>query len=1132
MLHFILGKAVSGKTEYLHKKLGEIIDSGKQSAVLIVPEQFTFETDKGILGTLGAVKANKIEVLSFTRAAENIFATYGIKHKDIISDQGRLLYMSMTLSSLEEKLVLYKKHINNPSFAKSMLFVVDELKQSVARKNLESSIKNIKSETLRDKMRELLLICDTYDAIIENSFLDTADVLQKLCDALKDNRHFEGMTVAFDGFTSFNAQIMKIIEQILLQADDVYITLCADGLNYDQTENDVFAFTRRTASRLKQLAKKNNIPIAKPVILTEEITGYKRYADSALYALEENLYKPVYSTYEGNCDCTEIYCAGNIEDECVYVSRKIRQLMREGYRCRDIAVIYRDSNKYEMKLKYAFKKYEIPTFEDARQPILNQPLVLYLQNALIICADGLNTESILRLLKTGLTALSVDEISELENYVYIWSIDGAKWKSEFTMNPFGFNAAKQEKQDEILEKIEKSRKTVIEPLLDLRENIKDKDGYEITKAIYEFLISTKSDRHLKNLAIELEEAGESALALEQEQIWDILMQTLNEMALALKDKHMNAKKYLELFNLALSTKTLGRVPNAVDEVIVGAAERIRARGVKVAFVLGANTGVFPAISTGTGVLTDRDRTALLSAGIELFDVRKYKSIEERFIAYHALCCAKERLYLSYALSSDSTSKSGDEMSPSELVTMTQDILPSVKCKYSTDVKNEEKIEGETASFELLASLYRRNDYYSQNLLHYFEKLPKYEEKVKALKRVSGSVDFEIEDKQVALDLFGKNIRLSASKIEEYEKCPFKYFCRYGLKANPREKATIDPRQNGNIIHDVLALLLEKYKEIGVENTDAAQRTKDITDALRLYAEKNLGGLENKDKRFVYQFNQIARTLDILFERIVAEFENSKFVPVDFELTIGKGADSKIPPYVVDVPDGSQVVIVGAIDRVDKFDTDDARYIRVIDYKTGNKKLLLGDVMNGLNIQMLVYLFAIIKGGKDYYGDNILPAGVLYFPARAINFNSERNDSDETVKRAMYKESAMNGLVLNDEEIIEAMDSTDSSIFLPASIDKKTGKAKGSIISLKQLEALNERIDKIISDMAFALHEGKIPALPIREGGENKLCTSCEYRSVCCHEKEGKYRALRFSSSEKDGTLKCLNILDGGDENEQ
>ena len=1121
MLHFILGRAACGKTEYLHRRLGEITDNKNGGVVLIVPEQFTFETDKGILGSIGAVRSNKIDVLSFTRAAEYVFEEYGIRHKDIITEQGRLIYMAMALSSLEEKIVLYKKHIGNSAFIKSMIYVVDELKQSAnSREKLESSVAALPDGILKDKMHELMLICDTYEAMIENCYLDTGDVLEKLCEALKEHRWFDGKTVALDGFTSFNGQIMKVIEQIMRQADDVYVTLCADGVNYSQDQNDVFAFTRRTASRLRSLSERNGVAVAKPVMLTEEVTGYKRHSCDALYALDENLYKADFSVFDGDSSDVTVYCAADIEDECAFTARKIRQLMRQGYRCRDMAVIFRDSDKYEKQIKYAFKKYGIPTFEDARQPVLNQPLILFLQNALKICSDGITTENVFRLLKTGLSSLSVDMISELENYVYLWQLDRSEWKKDFTASPFGFDACSESDREERLLRLNEMRKAVVEPIMALKENMQDKDGFEMTRAVYEFLISAQADKNLKSLAVELEEQGENDLATEQERIWNMLMQTLNETALALKDRYMSTEKYARLFEMSLSVKSLGKVPNGVDEVIVGSADRIRARGIKIAFVLGANAGVFPKSNSSGGLISDRDRRALLTAGLELFDVNKYKSVEERFIAYNALCCAKEQLYIAYSL----TTNMGEEKAPSELVTMTQAILPNAKYISSDEITFEEKIEGESAAFELLASSFRENGYYGRNLLHYFNNVPGYSGRIAALERVGGDGDFRFGDPSVSTELFGENMYLSASRIETYENCPFGYFCRYGMNAQPRKTAKLDPAQSGIIVHHVLEKLLKKYKDTGIENTDRVQRQKDVTAALREYAEERLGGIDGKNMRFVYQFNRLAKTLDTILERISAEFKNSSFKPCDFELEIGR--NKEVEPYTVELSDGGKVEIFGFIDRVDEMSADGKKYIRVVDYKTGVKQMNLSDVLNGLNMQMLIYLFAITRNGKKYYGD-VIPAGVLYLPARMTAFKSDRGISDAELDDCVIKNGKMNGLVLDDTRVISAMGGTGKSVFIPAYIDAKTGKAKGNIISLSQLESLNKKIDKIIADMATALHSGDITASPVHGKDHDNTCEHCDYNSVCCHENSGKYRYIKSDRYEA-----CLKKLSGGDDDEQ
>lgn len=1117
MLHFVLGRVSSGKTTYLHKKIGQTLDKNDNNAVLIVPEQFTFETDRGILNTLGAVKSNRVEVYSFTRLAETLFEEYGYEKKPVITEQGRLIFMSRALKSVQDRLVIYKNHIEDKAFISKMILVVNEFKQSANDKeHMQAVTALLPDGLLKDKMTELMLICDAYEAVIAQSFIDTGDVLTDLYKLLLEKNYFTGKTVALDGFASFNAQIMKIIGVIMTQCDDLYVTLTADSVFYSEGQNDVFAFTRRTASRLYALAQKNNVAVAKPVVIDEELTSFSPYASEALRKLENNFYRPVFEVCEDKTEDINIYCAADIEEECAFAARKIRQLNRDGIRCRDIAVIYRDEEKYENRLKAAFRKYDIPVFEDKREPIANQPLILFTQAVLKICAEGFSTEGVMKLLKTGLSPLSTQEICQIENYAYMWQIDGAKWKSEWKYNPQGFSD--KEVDYDTLSRLNKMREAIVSPLLSLRESIKNKDGEEISRELYEFLKETGADERLRELAISLEEDGEYSLALEQEQIWDILMETLSECAVSLKGEKLSASQYLDMFELSLSARSLGKVPNGIDEVTVGAASRIKTRNTDVVFVLGLCSGVFPAAAGSGGILSDKDKAILLQNGLELFDLNRYKSVEERFIAYNAVCRGRKKVFLSYPL----RGANNEKFLPSEIIGFVSAQFPNAVFRTTQELTVEERIEGEEATFELLAEHFRENGYYSKNLLAYFSKMPEYEKKINSLRRSCGDLDFKFENSENSKELFGLNMYLSASRVEEFEVCPFRYFCRYGMGAEPRQKAVLDPAQSGTVVHHVLENLVRLYSDRGINNVPKEERSEAVRNSLAEYADRVMGGLDDKDLRFRYHFQRLAKILDTLLDRLAAEFENSSFTPCDFELEIGdKGS---VPAYRLKLSDGGEIKIHGYVDRVDEFVHEGKKYLRVVDYKTGKKEMALSDVLNGLNMQMLIYLFALIKNGEEHFGENTVPAGVLYFPARYSAFSAERTEGETEIRGKIMKNGKMNGIILDDSRVIKAMDESGDGVFIPVKMNAKTGKMSGNLMSAKQFELLNKHVDKALSDMALLLHRGYISANPVSGQGHEHTCDYCPYKTVCGHEEGGRYRRIeheKFSDS--------LKKLEGGEE---
>ncbi len=1110
MLNFIIGRKGSGKTAAGHRILGSCVQNGG-SAMLLVPKQFTFESDKGILSLLSPKLACEVDVLSFSRLCHIALQTYGGINKPIAREGVRSILMSVAIEGVKDSLAAFSKHRDKISLTQKMLSQVDEMKNNgISPEELEVCAEKVSDKVLSQKLRETAIVYRAYESVVAQSFFDDGNLLEAVASILTDTDFFTGKTVVIDGFSSFSFGEYKIIEEMLKKAKDVYVTLCTDTVEY-AGDLSPFALTSKTAVRLRRLAGNNGVEAGK-IITTERSDKYPK----DLAAIEKNLYLPDYESCVGVQLNTQVICCNDIRSECDTVARKIKALIREGdYRCRDIAVIFRKGDLYEKGIRDSLKKYGVPLFEDKRQPVANQPLICLVRNVLAICSEGFSSDYVLRYLKTGLSGLTVEETATLENYVFAWDINGKKWLSEWSENPFGFGRRPDEESDALLLEINKLREKTVLPLNELRQELEFCNGKRAIELLYRFLRSEKIDESLKNYALLLEEKGLHELALEQEQVWDILMEVFDEIGTAASENAVTAKRLSEFFEITVGAKSLGKLPDGFDEVSVVNAERALTRNARAVFLVGMNNGVFPLNQSEQGVFCRRERIKIALGGIEAFDGLKELTLRERFICYNALSCAAERLVLTYSLSDSS----GNDMTKGECVEWVEKLLPEIRESFSSDCDISDCIESEKSAFEIMARSWNENSGKINALKKYFSQKQEYRDRLEAIEAAVSQEGFSFKDRKNAVSLFGENLYFSASQLESYSLCPFGYFCRYGMKAQPRLRAQLDPAQSGTVVHYVLEKLLKKYRGREFLNLTDEQIDDEIKALLNEYMETDMGGFGDKGERFRYLYSRMHKILKNIMERIREEFSESDFEVSDFELEISRGGD--VRSFKVKLDEGS-AEFFGIIDRVDRLTLDGKKYIRVVDYKTGMKQFRLSDVLNGLSMQMLLYLISIWRNGKGEY-ENIIPSGVLYFPARMVPNNVMRSNDENQKRKSRFESTKMNGMLLDDERLIRHMDKELKGIFLPVKYDKKKDVLKGDFINMGQFEALAQRLDSYIRQIGDSIHKGAVGARPVSGADHGDTCKYCVYSEICIN------NAIEPRYIDKLKHEECLRRLEGGED---
>lgn len=1114
MLRLILGRAGSGKTRLVREEIAERVQQGRRGIFLLVPEQYSFESERAMLERLGPRDVRLVEVSSFTRLCERVFRETGGLCGRRLDDGGRAVLMSRALEQVREQLSLYRRQAESVELVSLMLSALEEFKMcAISTEELHAAALNAGEETLGRKLEETALILEAYDALLTRTYIDPLDDLSRLARTLESYSFFAGKTVYLDSFAGFTMQELQVLRLILRQAEEVHVTLSAESLGEGGDRMGLFSSTEHTARALARLARKEGVQVEAPV----HLPGGRRFAGKGLRAAEAGVFRPEAVAHPGKCEDVFLYRAAGPYEEADFVARTIRRLvMEEGRRYRDFAVITRTTEPYRGIIDAALEKYGIPCFMDRREPVSGKPLMNLVLSAFQVIHGRFASDDVFRYLKTGLAGLSTEEIALLENYVLLWGIQGARWKEPFTAHPEGFSEQMTEENAETLRALEALRLRVMEPLLRFSGRISSADGAGLAKAAYLLLEEVDAAKALLSYADSLTTSGQRELAEEQLRLWDLLVAILEQTALVLSDVRLSSRRFAELLKLVIEANDIAFIPQGLDEVPVGAADRMRPAAPKIVFVIGAVEGQFPRAPVASGVFSDAERRYLISTGLPMYDALEDLALKERYLAYTAMFAPSERLYVSWP----GADASGGACMPSSIVRELARVLPGLAVWQDDFEDPRDLVWAERPGFQLAARHWKTGSRFSETLKAYYAGRADYQSEMSALGRAADAKPFAFVEKGRARELFGERMKLSASQVEKYYLCRFQYFCRYGLRARERRPAALDALEYGSLMHYVLENLLKMEKAVPLEQWDDAALKAEIDRLLEEYVSARLGGWEDKTPRFRYLFVRLAETALVLVRHVARELAQSAFEPADFELSIGREGD--VPPLTLALPGGGMVSVEGKVDRVDVMKKNGTSYVRVIDYKTGAKDFKLSDVLYGLNMQMLIYLAAIWENGEQRYG-RVLPAGVLYMPANRPVVSADHALSPEKAEAERAKKLRMNGLVLDDPEVIRGMEAQAAGVFIPVALKNGLPAKLDAVASLEEMGNIVRRIEELVVDMARTLREGDIAAEPAV--GEYEACAWCPYRPVCGHEDGKNERTVK--KWDRNAAMKALEREEKG-----
>lgn len=1072
MLKLLLGRAGTGKTTALLKAIAAA--GGERPQLLIVPEQHSHDMERRLCAIAGNQVSRFAEVLSFTRLASRVFSVVGGLAAPTLDAGGRLLLMYSALQSVCSRLKVYGRPSRRPEFLSGLIATVDELKScQVTPAHLAAAGEDaLGSEG--DKLSDLALIYGAYEALTARQGADPRDRLTRLAEGLRESRWAAGMEVYIDGFTDFTPQERLVLTQLMGQAATLTVALTCDGLEENDGGVGVFSPARRTARVLLRLAREHRIS-QEIEILNVPI----RFRAPALAAVEERLFD-VQPAPCGDSRGLTLFEANTPYSELEWTAAEILRLVREeGYRFRDIAVAARSMEGYGGLIDVIFPRYGIPVFRAGMSDVLQKPVFSLVTSALAAVAGGYQYDDLFRYLKTGLTDLGDEDRDLLENYALKWDLKGSRWtqKAAWTMHPRGYGLSLTAEDEALLARLDAVRRRIVEPLEALRKN-PERTGRGQAIALYTFMEAVGLPKRLRERTAALQERGELALAQEYGQLWDILCAAMEQCAQLLGDSPLELEEFRRLFELILSQYDVGSIPASLDRVTAGEMPRLNQKECKVLFLVGADDSSIPQAAPSPGLLNDDDRSLLASYGLELAPTLADKLYREMTIVYETCALPGERLAVSWpALGSE-----GEERRSAFPVYKLRALFPDLRVTREAALDGSFRLAAPRPALEL-AGRYRGAGEALKTLPPYAPRVERMEA-ARSLER--GSLTRPTVDA-----LYGARVPMSASRMDKYKSCHFSYFMQYGLRAEPRRPAGFQAPEYGTFIHYVLEHVLQRPTE-GREELRAL--TREIVDR---YVREELGGLENETPRFRYLFRRLLKSVYVVVENVTEELSRSDFKPVAFELGFGAGKD--LPP-VEFTQNGVTVSVSGFVDRVDGWERDGRLYLRVVDYKTGRKSFDLTDVWNGLGLQMLLYLFTLEReGGPLFDGREIVPAGVLYLPARDAVIAGSRTMTEEARCGAVDRELRRKGLVLDDPAVLEAMEhpGEEGVRFLPVKVSAKTGAVSGpALVSAERLGKLDKHIRRVLREIGSELAAGTVTADPFWKGPEQNACRYCDYAAAC------------------------------------
>lgn len=1110
-LRFYFGPSGSGKS---HRIYEEIMQRAAQEPgrnfLIIVPDQFTMQTQKDLVMRSDRGGILNIDVLSFGRLSHRILEEVGTKEMPVLDDTGKSLVLQKIAADLKEQLPAMGSLLHKQGYIHEVKSAISEFMQyGISTQDMDKLIASAeKRGALAMKLRDLKTLYRGFQDYIRDHFITTEETLDVLRRSLVKSKILPDSVVVFDGFTGFTPIQNRLIQELMRVCEETIVTVTI-GEEEDPYQMDgeqkLFHLSKKTVADLVKLAAEAEVTRGEDVFVKG---GLNRFTEApALCYLEQNLFRYQYEPYtEKQCEI-RMFEALSPREEVHQTALYIRKLIREeGLTYRDIAVVIGDLEGYASYVETEFGQLEIPCFLDRTRGIVLNPMIEYIKSALQLYIRDFSYDTVFHFLRSGMADISREEIDELENYVIRTGARGYRTYSRlFTRRTEemqqGSGQEDTERAEETLERLNRIRQQFADTVEILHMAPRAKAG-EYVDHLYDFLEQNQVQQKLLNYQQQFEQEGDLAKAREYAQIYRLVMDLLDQIYGLLGEEEISLQEFADILDAGFGEITVGTIPQNVDRIVVGDMERTRLKQVKVLFFLGVNDGNIPKNVSKGGIISDMDREFLIESGTEMAPSPRQQMYIQRLYLYLNMTKPSQRLYLSYA----KVNSDGKGIRPSYLIDTVRKLFPQLAVEYPQNRSRLEQIEGRQEGARYLAEELReyadgtlreeeRQDFYL--MYRAYEADPEGRDRLTAaaFRRYKESGLSRI----VARALYGRQLENSVSRLETYAACACRHFLQYGLSLQEREEFGFEVSDMGNVYHAVLENFAGKLAESGRTWWDFDENfaTQAIKEAVEGYAATYGETVLYSSARNEYAITRMSRILTRTVLTLQQHLKQGSFQPDDYELSFRFAED--LGSIHVDLSEEEKMHLQGRIDRIDVSEDAEHVYVKVIDYKSGNKKFDLAALYYGLQLQLVVYMNAAMELESRKHPDKeIVPAALLYYHIDDPTIETPVELTQEQINEEILTKLRMNGVVNSDPAVVERLDRflQDKSKVIPVE-KKKDGSfsARSGILSREELQVVSAYVDTKIRQIGREILDGKIAANPYEKGNE-EACTYCAYKKVC------------------------------------
>lgn len=1080
-LQFIIGNSGAGKSYHAYKKvIDESVLHPETTYYVIVPEQFTMQTQKTLVEMHPGKGILNIDILSFERLAYRVFEEVGGDNRKLLEETGKSMVLQKMVQLHRKDLPYLGNQMKKPGYLDEVKSLISEFMQYDVREEELGEMLDAAGDRklLQMKLKDVETLYQAFRNYLEGHYMTGEEVLDILLKVLPLSEKVKGSVLVLDGFTGFTPIQNKVIQELLAICQKVTVTITMDVREDPFAKgkpHQLFYMSRKMIHTLAGLTR----DVEEPILIAPGRAS--RFSKApALGFLERQLFRYRKASYEKEQEEIRIFSGRTPLKEMEEAARRISRLVREkGMRYGEIAVITGNMEEYGSLTKQVFTEAGIPFFLDEKHTILMNPFVEYLRAALEMAAQGFPYESVFRYLRCGMSDIPREEVDMLENYVLALGIRGYKaWSEKWVRIYHGMPPENIQKLNEIRERFVQETQAFAEGFCGGRKTVG-----EYCRCLYEFIVQSRIQEKLKVQEQGFMQQGDKAMEKEYAQIYGIIMDLLDKLVEILGEETVTREEFRQLLETGMSEAKVALIPPSMDQVLIGDMERTRLKSVKALFFVGVNEGNIPKNTDAGGILTEMDREFFSEQGVELAPGPRELMNMQRFYLYLNLTKPSELLCLSYCQSNGK----GEMVSPAYLIGSVLKLYPGMQTETAEEPESPlDYLETPGTSLDyflegLVKSGREGTDKIFCELYSWYLRSPKYRTVVQSLVDAAFfKKPVDCISRSVAKVLYGEVSPHSATRLEKFAACAFAHFLQYGLQISERVEYEFRAMDLGNIMHQVLEKFSGEVRRKGLDwkTLTEEQRNDLIDECLESIAADYGNTILKSSARNAYMIERTRRILQRTVWALQEQLKQGEFEPEGFEVSFGGGR----------------------IDRLDILKEDGKVYVKIIDYKTGNTSFDLVALYHGLQLQLMIYLDAAMEVEHKKYPDmEIEPAGIFYYNVKDPMIQENIEADIEAVSRKVLKELKMNGLVQADKEVIEKMDRTLSSI--PVAYNKDGSFRKNaSVATREQFQLLNRYVKKKIAGIREAILEGEAEIYPY-ELGKRNACAYCPYHSVCGFDKK-------------------------------